>query len=181
MTAISQVLWGSIGYSVGALQGAALAIKEQGSERRAILFVGDGSIQLTVQEISTMIHHGLTPIMYAYLIFSFQFPALTIYSFVLNNNGYTIERKIHGAEAKYNDIHEWNYTKLFEVFNADPKKSKTYQVRTKSEMDKLLKDKSFATGKNIELVEVFMPKQDVPRALEVTAQKTARLNRVLVV
>jgi len=46
-------------------------------------------------------------------------------------------------------------------------------------MDKLLKDKSFATGKSIELVEVFMPKQDAPRALEVTAQKTARLNKVL--
>ena len=61
---ISQVLWGSIGYSVGALQGAALAVKEQKKERRVILFVGDGSLQLTVQEISTMLRHGLTPIMY---------------------------------------------------------------------------------------------------------------------
>ena len=68
VTAISQVLWGSIGYSVGALQGAALAVHEQKAERRVILFVGDGSLQLTVQEISTMIRHGLTPIMYAYPI-----------------------------------------------------------------------------------------------------------------
>jgi pyruvate decarboxylase len=62
VTAISQVLWGSIGYSVGACQGAALAAKEQGN-RRTILFVGDGSIQLTLQEISTMIRNKLNPIM----------------------------------------------------------------------------------------------------------------------
>lgn len=63
VTAISQVLWGSIGYSVGACQGAALAARDTGSDRRTILFVGDGSLQLTAQEISSMIRHGLKPIM----------------------------------------------------------------------------------------------------------------------
>lgn len=62
VTAISQVLWGSIGYSVGACQGAAAAAKEQ-KNRRTILFVGDGSFQLTVQEVSTMIRNKLNPIM----------------------------------------------------------------------------------------------------------------------
>lgn len=67
------MLYGSIGYAVGALQGAALAVREQhqqqqqqdqqAKERRTILFVGDGSLQLTVQEIATMIRHGLKPIM----------------------------------------------------------------------------------------------------------------------
>lgn len=61
--ALSQVLWGSIGWSVGACQGAALAAKDAGMDRRTILFVGDGSFQLTVQEISTMLRHGLKPIM----------------------------------------------------------------------------------------------------------------------
>lgn len=50
--AISQVLWGSIGYATGACQGAALAAKELGIER-TILFTGDGSFQLTAQELST--------------------------------------------------------------------------------------------------------------------------------
>lgn len=63
VTAISQVLWGSIGYSVGACQGAALAAKETGGDRRTILFVGDGSFELTAQELSTMIRQGLNPIM----------------------------------------------------------------------------------------------------------------------
>lgn len=62
VTAISQVLWGSIGYSVGACQGAAAAAKEQ-NNRRTILLVGDGSIQLTVQEVSTMIRNKLNPVM----------------------------------------------------------------------------------------------------------------------
>ena len=63
VTAISQVLWGSIGYSVGACQGAALAAKETG-DRRTVLFVGDGSFELTAQELSTMIRNDLKPIMY---------------------------------------------------------------------------------------------------------------------
>jgi pyruvate decarboxylase len=63
VTALSQALWGSIGYSVGACQGAALAARDAGAERRTILFVGDGSFQLTAQEVSTMIRLGLKPIM----------------------------------------------------------------------------------------------------------------------
>jgi pyruvate decarboxylase len=63
VTALSQVLWGSIGWSVGAAQGAALAAKDLGNGRRTILFVGDGSFQLTAQEVSTMIRHHLSPIM----------------------------------------------------------------------------------------------------------------------
>lgn len=59
VTALSQVLWGSIGWSVGACQGAALAAKDAGQDRRTILFVGDGSLQLTIQEISTMMRHDL--------------------------------------------------------------------------------------------------------------------------
>ena len=60
--ALSQVLWGSIGWSIGACQGAAMAAKEMG-QKRVICFVGDGSFQLTAQEISTMIRRGLNPIM----------------------------------------------------------------------------------------------------------------------
>lgn len=63
VTALSQVLWGSIGWSVGAAQGAALAVKDAGEDRRTILFVGDGSFQLTAQEITTMLRHGLNPTM----------------------------------------------------------------------------------------------------------------------
>ncbi len=54
VVAISQILWGSIGYATGACQGAALAGKEAGN-RRTVLFTGDGSFQLTGQELSMVV------------------------------------------------------------------------------------------------------------------------------
>lgn len=65
---ITQVYFGSIGYSVGSCLGAALAqseIQTRGGMPggRTILVVGDGSLQLTVQEIATMIRHGLAPLL----------------------------------------------------------------------------------------------------------------------
>lgn len=108
-TYIAQILWGAIGWSVGACLGAALAATE-GPERRTVLFVGDGSLQLvncfplfvrvvrklmdlqTLQEIGTMLRRGVYP-----------------YLFVLNNDGYEIERQIHGVTAKYNDIQMYDH------------------------------------------------------------------------
>jgi pyruvate decarboxylase len=159
VTHISQVLYGSIGYSVGALQGAALAIKEKSPERRVILFVGDGSLQLTVQEIATLIRHNLKPII-----------------FVINNNGYTIERMIHGMDAIYNDITPWKHTQLLDTFGADPKNSKNYQIRTKTDVERLFHDEEFCAAKCIQLVELFMPEKDAPRALVKIGEVTAKRN-----
>lgn len=159
VTHISQVLYGSIGYSVGALQGAALACKETDPSRRVILFVGDGSLQLTVQEIATMIRHGLKPII-----------------FVINNSGYTIERMIHGMKAGYNDITPWKHTQLLDVLGADPEKSKSIQVQTRTELEKLFHDEEFASAPYIQLVELFMPKEDAPRALVKVGEITAKRN-----
>ena len=80
ITFITQLFYSSIGYTVGSCLGAALALREkqQGSkvdymqdagvnnqgQGRVILLVGDGSLQMTVQEIGTMVRMGLTPIMY---------------------------------------------------------------------------------------------------------------------
>jgi pyruvate decarboxylase len=159
VTAISQVLWGSIGYSVGALQGAALACKEDDPTRRVILFVGDGSLQLTVQEISTMIRHNLKPII-----------------FVLNNKGYTIERIIHGLKAIYNEIQPWNHTEILQLFGADSDNAASYQVKTKSQIEHLFSNEKFGSAPHIQLVEVFMPWQDAPRALLRIGRITAEIN-----
>ncbi|PLN80019.1 pyruvate decarboxylase [Aspergillus taichungensis] len=124
VTAISQVLWGSIGYSLGACQGAALAAKEHG--RRTVLFIGDGSLQLTVQELSTMIRNKLNPII-----------------FVICNEGYTIERYIHGWDAAYNDIQPWDIKGLPVTFGAKDQ-YKGYRVQTREEVTKLCASKEFA-------------------------------------
>ena len=158
LTAISQVLWGSIGYSVGALQGAALAAKETG-KRRTILFVGDGSFQLTAQEVSTMIRHELNPII-----------------FCICNDGYTIERYIHGMDAVYNDIQKWNYKDLVAAFGAKKDRYKTFQVKTKDELHALFEDKTFSSAPYLQFVELYMPKEDAPAALKITAEASARNN-----
>jgi pyruvate decarboxylase len=59
VTGLNQTLWGSIGWAVGACQGAALGAKDTQQNRRTVLFEGDGSFQLTAQELSTMIRHQL--------------------------------------------------------------------------------------------------------------------------
>lgn len=53
--------------------------------------------------------------------------------------------------------------------------SKSYTVHSKSELDKLLDDEEFASAQKIQLVEVIMDKYDTPRALQASAELTAKI------
>jgi indolepyruvate decarboxylase len=53
----NQTLWGSIGYATPAAFGASVAAPD----RRAVLITGEGSHQLTAQEISQFGRRGLSP------------------------------------------------------------------------------------------------------------------------
>lgn len=75
-----QPLWASIGYALPAMLGACLARPG----RRGVLLIGDGAAQMTVQELSTMIRQGTR--------------ALVL---VVDNDGYTTERAIHGPDEPY--------------------------------------------------------------------------------
>lgn len=126
-----------------------MAAKESPTPRRVILFTGDGSIQLTVQDISTMLKHGLKPILV-----------------ILNNDGYTIERLIHGKTASYNDISSWNWQGMLEFFDASgeiPKRS--WQANTRGELEDILKNEDFKKADRCQLLEVKMEKLDAPVAL----------------
>ncbi|KAJ7095933.1 pyruvate decarboxylase [Mycena belliarum] len=156
---VSQILWGSIGWTVGSTLGAAFAARDLGLNR-TILFIGDGSLQLTVQELSVMLKHGLKPII-----------------FVLNNSGYTIERFLHGKERKYNDISNWNWTGLLGVLgDAEGTLSQSYTVKTQAELEALLATPSFADAGKMQLVEIIMPKHDAPRALMQQAELSGKTN-----
>ncbi|SUC22969.1 indole-3-pyruvate decarboxylase [Proteus vulgaris] len=112
----NQTLWGSIGWATPASFGAALAAPEQ----RVILITGEGSHQLTVQEISQFVRFGLKPII-----------------LVLNNNGYLIERLLCDyPEAYYNDLAQWNYHQLPKAFGA--KDWHCAKVTTIDELNKAL-------------------------------------------
>ncbi len=56
---VNSSIWLSIGYAVGATQGIAMAVRDMGRSSRTILFEGDGSFQMTAQEVSTMVKHEL--------------------------------------------------------------------------------------------------------------------------
>jgi indolepyruvate decarboxylase len=88
----NQTLWASIGWATPAAFGAAVGAPH----RRVILITGEGSHQMTVQEIGQFGRHGLHPII-----------------FVLNNSGYLSERMLCKDMAlAYNDIAAWNYAEL---------------------------------------------------------------------
>ncbi|KAJ5596840.1 hypothetical protein N7450_003298 [Penicillium hetheringtonii] len=149
-----QLLWSSIGYALGAAVGGAFAAREQ--RRRMILFIGDGSFQMTAQEVSTMVRHKLGVII-----------------FVICNDGYTIERMIHGWDKSYNDIQPWDFQMLPAVFKPEPDSVRTYSVHTEADLDALLTDPQFGPASNfgdkqpppLRLVEVHMAKEDAPQSL----------------
>ncbi|KAF8527454.1 pyruvate decarboxylase [Hysterangium stoloniferum] len=145
---LAQILWGSIGWSVGSTLGAAMAAQER-ELGRVCLFIGDGSLQLTVQEISTMIRQGLKPII-----------------FVIGNKGYTIERILGDRlDRQYNDIADWNFGALLSVLGATEGEARSYVARTKDEFSAILDDETFAKTDVIQLVEIIMDKYDAPAPL----------------
>ncbi|MEI5991920.1 hypothetical protein A5881_003459 [Enterococcus termitis] len=151
---IGQPLWGSIGYTFPSALGSQLANKTS----RHLLFIGDGSLQLTVQELGTALREELTPIV-----------------FVINNNGYTVEREIHGATEKYNDIPLWDYQKLPLVFGGTSQTVATYKVTTMMELDEVMKAARKDT-KRLQWIEVVMEQEDAPELLKKLAKIFAKQN-----
>lgn len=64
-------------------------------------------------------------------------------SFIISNEGYTVERFIHGPQKSYNDIQGWNYRDLPAVFGARPGTYQSHSVRTTGHLERLLSLKSF--------------------------------------
>lgn len=112
-----QMQYGSIGWSVGATLGYAVATNKK---RRVITLVGDGSFQMTAQEVSTMIRYNLNPII-----------------ILINNGGYTIEVEIH--DGPYNKIKNWEYHELVKVFNAEDGHGWSVRVKTEKELTAAIK------------------------------------------
>ncbi|MDD5209153.1 MAG: thiamine pyrophosphate-binding protein [Elusimicrobiales bacterium] len=148
-TFIGQTFYGSIGYTVGATLGACVAAQD----RRAVLFIGDGSFQVTCQDLSTMIRNNLKPVI-----------------FLINNDGYTIERVI--TDRSYNDIQPWKYHKLPEVFGG----GLGFDVRTEGELEDAL-DKA-AKAECLVFIEIHTGRMDCPEALRSAGRSMAKTNQL---
>ncbi len=130
--------WASIGAGFGMTLGACFAAE---AEQRMLAFEGDGSFQMTAQELSTMVRYDKRPII-----------------FLINNKGYTAERLIHDGE--FNDIQDWQYWRLAEVFGGIA----GYEVRTAGDLEAALQRAATHAGPGPLMIEVHLDPFDVSAA-----------------
>ncbi|MFM7192486.1 MAG: alpha-keto acid decarboxylase family protein [Microcystaceae cyanobacterium] len=146
---IGQAFYLSIGYSIPACLGAAIADPQS----RPLVIVGDGAFQMTAQELSTIIRHQLNPII-----------------FLINNDGYTIERVIH--DNTYNDLQPWKYHQLPQVFG----NCWSMEVRTEDELEIALlqaqQNRDFPS-----FIEVHLGRMDCSRGLVRLGQAVSSLSQ----
>ena len=136
---LSQTLWGSIGWATPALFGAMMA----DNKKCHIMFTGEGAHQLTIQEMANFFEYNLKPVI-----------------FVLNNNGYTVERVLSkDPNDKFNNITNWNYPKLIEGFS----NNKDYFIKTVSTLESFIEtidEIKKLKGKKLCYVEIMTDKKD---------------------
>lgn len=136
---LSQTLWGSIGWATPALFGAMMA----DNKKCHIMFTGEGAHQLTIQEMANFFEYDLKPVI-----------------FVLNNNGYTVERVLSkDPNDKFNNITNWNYLKLIEGFS----NNKDYFIKTVSTLESFIEtidEIKKLKGKKLCYVEIMTDKKD---------------------
>jgi len=144
----SQALAASIGWGTPAGLGVAVGAPD----RRVVHLGGDGSHQLTAQAIGRYYTFGLKPVV-----------------IVINNDGYLVERyTCRDPEAIYNDLSQWQYSKLPEVFGC--KDWYSVKVTTTGELDAALeKANNCDTGVYIEVV---TDKYSMPPSSEIMFELT---------
>ncbi len=134
-----QMQYGAIGWSVGALLGLGAADRS----RRVVGLVGDGSLQMAAQELSTFLREGLRGLV-----------------FVFNNGSYAIEAMIH--DGPYNALQPWSYVGLAEALRGDAKLL-ARRVATAGELDEALAEARDFPG--LALVEAVLDPRDCNKAL----------------
>jgi pyruvate decarboxylase len=136
-----EMQWGHIGWSVPATFGYAVKTRD----RRIVLMVGDGSFQLTAQEMCQMVRLKL--------------PVLI---FLINNRGYTIEVEIH--DGPYNNIKNWDYAGLMNVFNASDGEGLGLRATTGGELAAAI-EKALAHKGGPTLIECTIERDDCTKQL----------------
>ena len=143
VTSYGQPMWGSIGYTLPASLGGAIA----SPHKRSILLIGDGSALLTIQEIAVVIQERINPVIV-----------------LINNDGYTVERAIHGENQYYNDIPKCDWQLMPKAFGATDDNSLLLKVETAGELKAALKQAAAAKDKLV-MLEVIAGKHDIPPLL----------------
>lgn len=143
VTCYGQPMWGSIGYTLPASLGAAIA----SPHKRSVLLIGDGSALLTIQELAVMFQERINPVIV-----------------LVNNDGYTVERAIHGENQRYNDIPKCDWQAMPKAFGGNDDNTLLLRVETAGELKAALLKAADTTDKMV-LIEVIADKQDIPPLL----------------
>ena len=160
----SQTSWLSIGYSVGAVTGLKTGFSEKkATEKRMMVFVGDGSFQETAQALSSHTRHRQNNIV-----------------FIMNNENFygieqmLVEPKYYSEECPveadfYNELHPWEYAKLATVFHTKDKPMHGHVIKNYEELDRLLeklKDDKDPINQGPNLVQLLLKKEDYPSSIQ---------------
>ncbi|KAI9077751.1 hypothetical protein K1719_040237 [Acacia pycnantha] len=137
-----QMQYGSIGWAVGATLGYAQAVPQ----KRVIACIGDGSFQVTAQDVSTMLRCGQKTII-----------------FLINNGGYTIEVEIH--DGPYNVIKNWNYTGLIDAIHNGEGNCWTAKVFCEEELIEAIETATGPKKDCLCFIEVIVHKDDTSKEL----------------
>ncbi|GAB2301204.1 Pyruvate decarboxylase 1 [Dionaea muscipula] len=148
-----QMQYGSIGWAVGATLGYSQAAKD----KRVIACIGDGSFQVTAQDVSTMIRNGQKTII-----------------FLINNGGYTIEVEIH--DGPYNVIKNWNYTGLVDAIHNGEGSCWTVKVKTEEELVAAIATALGEKKDSLCFIEVIVHKDDTSKELLEWGSRVASAN-----
>ncbi|GAA1991004.1 alpha-keto acid decarboxylase family protein [Kitasatospora viridis] len=140
----NQTLWGSIGWATPAAFGTAMAAPT----RRTVLVTGDGSHQLTANELGAMGRYGAKPVI-----------------IVLNNGTYGIEEVLSAVQGHdFDALAPWNYSALPAALGCTG--WYTARVCTVGELDAALATAS--RHDNGCYLEIMLGRADVPASLPAT-------------
>lgn len=93
---------------------------------------------------------------------------------LINNDGYTIERVIHGAKQQYNDIARWNYYHTLRLFGMSDEVAKKsfFRAETKENLEAIFAKKEVRNPQNVVMLEIVIDKMDAPwRLIEQVATR----------
>lgn len=140
---LASCYWASIGMGFGAAFGACMAARPG---QRVIALEGDGSFQMSAQELSSMARYDC--------------PAIV---FVVNNKGYTAERLIH--DGPFNDIAAWRYHQLPAAFGGTG-----MEVHTEGDLEEALAVADSHSGPGPLLIEVHVDAFDASEAFTLMSE-----------
>ncbi|KAH8794163.1 thiamine diphosphate-binding protein [Hyaloscypha finlandica] len=169
ITYIMQNHWASIGYALPATFGGAMAKRDLtnskaegwngvkgGGVGRGVWFESNWMLSCKSSANNSSLNY------------------LTLFSIIINNGGYSIERCVVHPDAAYHDIATWNHKHMLDFFGAEDGAARTHQVHTEVELEAVLTRPELEDPKGVHLtksarqqvLEIFTDKMDFPWRLK---------------